>query len=885
MGVRVCNYSNHSGTPSKSCIFRLKTWEIRWIIVAEDAKSSDSGWKQFQNIGIFCKFRYTKVSVWGYLNTHLNEIMNKLKTTLIGILCSLTTAFAAEIPTQLPQPDGTPPTDGKVKVYILAGQSNMVGMGDLRGARPPYPSVYLSSDPAVIEGKMHAGTSRSKGACTWFWKGQPALRSHGLYQKAKGDAKGAIVQVGGKTTTMKLGQVAESTPSLNGASKMVAKAFIDVPATGNYLLHVGYGDSTHATATISGKEVYRKEVGVEATLTKITLEAGKRHPLEITYRKSGSAALWLELVDLVGKGDLVTLTQKDGKFPFLLDEKGEWSVRQDVFFHEARIGKRKGSFLSAESNGGSLGPEVGFGTVMGVFHDEPVLLIKTAMGNRSLKFDFQPPSSGRTEPDNDFEGLEYRRMVEGVTKTLGNLKEILPGYKGQGYEIVGFGWFQGHKDRGSSKEEYEGHLVNLINDLRKDLAAPKMKAVVATAGFGGYRILSGDWKGVWEAQMAVGDPRQHPKFKGNVASVDTRDFWREIEESPRNQDYHYHRNPEFYLLCGEAMGRSMVRLLGGKAAKMPKSDREKKTLAAMKREAAAADPTEAQISASIAATKPMVLDGLMQAYLNNERNQAKLDGVFVTSQPKPQKFPEYLDDPVDDVVAFFEEADIDIYSWKPVLPGMSKTDWDIFGFDLARNPYDQPLPKKGEKVKPVPVDLTWPIGQENWMSAKFNSTKADWKKAPAPFGKIVEKEWPENVAWIVKYPLYPAERPQPTTIVKGDVMLMRNTFNLPPAKDGHRYRIRVSGSINANSGEGFAIYVNGKLMGERKTGILGFRRQGKSGSAVWTEFMKDFKGGPVTLAIANFPMNNFTPGRLLPAIGPLSVTIEEQKIPDITARP
>ncbi|MGB1130365.1 MAG: hypothetical protein ACPG4K_09950, partial [Haloferula sp.] len=72
-------------------------------------------------------------------------------------------------------------------------------------------------------------------------------------------------------------------------------------------------------------------------LTKTELEAGKRYPLEITYLKGGSAALWLEEVDLVGKGDLVTLTQKDGKFPFLLDDKGEWSVRKDVYFQDARI--------------------------------------------------------------------------------------------------------------------------------------------------------------------------------------------------------------------------------------------------------------------------------------------------------------------------------------------------------------------------------------------------------------------------------------------------------------------------------------------------------------------------------------------------------------------
>ncbi len=811
---------------------------------------------------------------------------NRLVCALaLGAALTSSAVVAAEIPAALPKPNATPPTESKVKVYILAGQSNMVGMGDLKGARPPYPSIYLSSDSTVIEGRMHAGTNRSKGACKWFWKGQPGLKFHGLYQKSEGDATGASVTVAGKTTTMKLGQVGESTPALAAGSKMTAKAFIDVPTTGNYLVHVGYGDSSHATATVGGKEVYRKDIGGNATHTKVALAAGKRHALEITYLKGGSAALWLEQVDLVGKGDLVTLTQKDGKFPYLLDDKGEWSVRQDVFFHEARVLKRKGSFLSAASNGGSLGPEVGFGTVMGIFHDEPVLLIKTAMGNRSLKFDFQPPSSGRKDPDNNYEGLEYRLMLEGVNKTLGNLKEIMPGYKGQGYEIVGFGWFQGHKDGGSSKEEYEGHLVNLINDLRKDLKAPNMKAVIATAGFGGYRINSSNWKGVWEAQMAVGDPKQYPKFKGNVASVDTRDFWREIDESPRSQDYHYHRNPEFYLLCGESMGRAMVRMLGGKAAAIPKSDREAKTLAAMKKEAATPAPTEAEIAASETATKPMVIDGLMHAYLTNPRNEKKLNGVFVTSQPKPGKSPEYLEDPVDDVVAFFEAADIDAFSWKPVLPDMHKANWEILGFNLPKNPYDQPAPKKGEKAKSVPVELNIPTGQENWFATDFDAAKAGWKKAPAPFGKTVEKEWPESLAWIVKYPLYPAERPQPTTIVSENVLLMRGKFDLPPAKADHRYRVRVIGSINANSGEGFAIYANGKLMGERKTGVLGWRRQGKSGSAVWSEFSKDFNGGPVTLAVANFPMSNFSPARIAPAIGPLSVTIEEQKMPDPKARP
>ena len=72
-------------------------------------------------------------------------------------------------------------------------------------------------------------------------------------------------------------------------------------------------------------------------------------------------------------------------------------MRNDVFYKEARLRPESaGSALSATSNNGaSIGPELGFGYVMGTFHDEQVLLIKTAQGNRSLGFDFRPPSSGR----------------------------------------------------------------------------------------------------------------------------------------------------------------------------------------------------------------------------------------------------------------------------------------------------------------------------------------------------------------------------------------------------------------------------------------------------------------------------------------------------------
>ncbi len=83
-------------------------------------------------------------------------------TLALAIAGSLISGLhSAPIPLNLPRPDGQPGNPAKpVKVYILAGQSNMVGMGDISGAGPAYPSIYLSSDPSIIQGRLQVGLER-----------------------------------------------------------------------------------------------------------------------------------------------------------------------------------------------------------------------------------------------------------------------------------------------------------------------------------------------------------------------------------------------------------------------------------------------------------------------------------------------------------------------------------------------------------------------------------------------------------------------------------------------------------------------------------------------------------------------------------------------------
>jgi alpha-galactosidase len=46
--------------------------------------------------------------------------------------------------------------------------------------------------------------------------------------------------------------------------------------------------------------------------------------------------------------------------------------------------------------------------------------------------------------------------------------------------------------------------------------------------------------------------------------VESRDFWREADVSPKNQGYHYNRNAETYMEVGNALGWAMAEMLKGK---------------------------------------------------------------------------------------------------------------------------------------------------------------------------------------------------------------------------------------------------------------------------------------------------------------------------------
>ena len=732
--------------------------------------------------------------------------------------------FAADVPGRLSDPDGRPGDVTKpVKVYILAGQSNMVGMGNLSGAKNVYTGVYLSSDPDVPEGPFQ-------------------IYRVGNYKVSRLN----VYQQDGKRT-----------------EKPIAKGQLEVPQHGVYQFHSGLGETSYSVMKLDGKEVYRRDRGGEPVKQDVALEPGKRYAFEISGFKVSPPRFWMQKTDLLGNGDLEAVAKREGKFPWLVDGEGNWTVRNDVYFQEARLAKNgQGSPLSPTSNGKSIGPELGFGQVLGTFHDEQVLLIKTAQGNRSLGFDFRPPSSGRTDPDNKFEAVEYKLMVEGVRKTLDQIDKVVPGYRGQGYEIAGFVWFQGHKDSFNETliANYEKNLVNLINDVRKEFKKPKLPSVIATIGFGGHDMQE-KFVRIFKSQLAVGDPQRHPGYAGNVVSVDTRDFWREVDESPKGEDYHYNRNAETYMLIGDALGRSMVGLLGGKAEPLPQAARPKVPI-----QQQAKDLSEEEKLAAQKALGPIIFDGIAASYVANPRYNKSL--LQEAADKRPQRANQFLRGAMYGLINCYHAAGIDDYDWRPFGPDLSKTTWDYFSFDP---PETLPV-EKGNRYRKV----TYPAGMEEWILPGFDPTGAGWKQGLQPFGQLDGKAEPLSETCTAVF-CRCGEKPR--TLWEKEVLMIRGTINLPPLKEGHRYRIVVGGSAHVNSGEGYALYVNGKLLAQSETGVAVRKGGQPRGALIYDDLRNEFEGGKVTIAATSFLRYNHPRRGVQPPRGHFSLWVEEMRIP------
>lgn len=256
-----------------------------------------------------------------------------------------------------------------------------------------------------------------------------------------------------------------------------------------------------------------------------------------------------------GRGTLqrVMKDAKDERYAHLVDKEGMWVKRDDVVVWYRAGGERlKVGELSigyAVYDGRHhFGPELQFGHVIGDHLREPVLLIKTAWGGKSLHKDFRPPSAeGATGPF-------YTRMIAEYREALGSISKHFPQFAKHQPVLTGFVWFQGWNDMvdKDATKNYADNLTDLIRDVRRDLQSPRLPVVVAETGNADSEVF--------RAAQKAGVTRK--EFAGNALFVETRKFLRKPEDSPNTgHGHHWYGNAESYFLIGNRMGEAMRYLL------------------------------------------------------------------------------------------------------------------------------------------------------------------------------------------------------------------------------------------------------------------------------------------------------------------------------------
>ncbi len=254
--------------------------------------------------------------------------------------------------------------------------------------------------------------------------------------------------------------------------------------------------------------------------------------------------------------------------PLLRDMQGEDGtprVCDDVWISYLskdleKQGRLTAGFGASESK---IGPELTFGIFMQRHIGEPILIIKTAWGGKSINTDFRPPSAGPykfneqqleqfKKQDKDITkiksekalatGVYYRQTIEHVKKVLADIPSVYPDYDSDhGFELSGLVWFQGwndmvdrgtypNRDKAGGYDQYSEVLEHFVRDVRRDLDAEKLPIVVGVMGAGGpvdqYLPDQTRYAGIHQnfrnAMACVAD---RPEFQGNVANVLTENYW------------------------------------------------------------------------------------------------------------------------------------------------------------------------------------------------------------------------------------------------------------------------------------------------------------------------------------------------------------------------
>ncbi|HKK18236.1 MAG TPA: hypothetical protein VJ952_06095, partial [Opitutales bacterium] len=239
-------------------------------------------------------------------------------------------------------------------------------------------------------------------------------------------------------------------------------------------------------------------------------------------------------------------------------------------------------------------------------------------------------------------------------------------------------------------------------------------------------------------------------------------------------------------------------------------------------------------------------------------------------------------DSIEGLVALYDRAGQDQYNWT-TFKNLRQSEWQYHSFDpipAEQVPFDQLITRYRE--------VTLPRGMENWFDPSFEPEKAGWQVGQAPFGNYNGAIPEGRVSKCLRFaagecigPMCFGDTPV-NTLWDKEVLLIRKTVKLPPLKDGHRYRLRVNQLAHVGNGNGFGIYINGKLMMEMEKGFGRGMGEKPYGAYITKEWLDEFGKDEVTIAVKSFLRYNDKyknkPTERIPQ-GRISVHIEEQKLP------
>jgi hypothetical protein len=226
-------------------------------------------------------------------------------------------------------------------------------------------------------------------------------------------------------------------------------------------------------------------------------------------------------------------------------------------------------------------------------------------------------------------------------------------------------------------------------------------------------------------------------------------------------------------------------------------------------------------------------------------------------------------DHIMELTRLYARAGVDGYAWTAFGTDRHNNEWEYFSFDPPETV--KLVNERANRYRPV----TYPEGMTNWFATAFDAKAAGWKTGMAPLANFDGKV-PEGKDGCS----------EPETVCgcgdagKGlwdkEVILMRRTFELPPLREGYRYRLLVGGASHVGVGDGYCVYVNGRKLVEAKG--YGGRGSGgyPDGIGIAPEFFDAFKGGKVVVAATSFLRQHHRTHKIQ---GHMNLWFQQQKIP------